>query len=467
MRTRLPLLLTATTLVALSYTPDLKVEPTFSIGALFAAGPSANWPGFRGESAAGVAADTRLPDVWDGTTGQNVAWKVAVPGLAHSSPIVWGHTVFVTSAVSSLGTATFKPGLYGAGTAAEDRSSHRWVVLAYDRATGKRLWERTAYEGLPREKRHIKSTCASSTPATDGRRVVAFFGSQGLYAYDMAGKLLWKKDLGVLNTGAYNDASYEWGTASSPTIFENMVFVQCDMQTDSFLMAVDIRTGDTVWKAPRKELSSWGTPTVYVPARCGRPELVTNSPYFIRGYDPATGRELWRLGGSSMITAPTPVFADDLIVVASGRAPERPIFAIRPGAVGDITLKEGQESSDAIAWRRTGRGSYMPTPIIHEGRLYVLGNAGLLDAYELKTGKEIYRQRIPHKGSGFSASPVLAGGRIYLSSEDGEVWVVKAGDRFEVLGTLPMGEPLMATPALAGGMMLIRGERHLFAIKRK
>ncbi len=422
------------------------------------------WPSFRGPSASGVGDDVRLPDRWNVKDGSNVRWTVAVPGLGHSSPIVWGDRVFVTTAVSSRGGATFKPGLYGEGTASEDRSVQRWVVMALDRGTGRVVWQQTAYEGVPREKRHIKATYANATPATDGRRVVAFFGSQGLYGFDMDGRLLWKKDLGVLNTGAYDLPEYEWGTASSPIIYKNLVIVQCDTQNESFVLAADIDTGATVWKTVRSELPSWGTPTVY-PAQDGRPaELVTNASNFIRGYDPDTGVERWRLGGSSKITAPTPVFTRGVIVVASGRAPERPVFAIKPGAAGDITLRGGDSSNAHVLWSKTGRGSYMPTPLIHDGVLYVLANQGLLDAYDLRSGEEVYRQRIPHEGSGFSASPVLAGGRLYLSSEDGDIFVIRAGRTFEILGRYPMGEPLMATPALAGNTMYVRGERHLFAI---
>jgi len=293
------------------------------------------------------------------------------------------------------------------------------------------------------------------------------FGSQGLYAFDLSGRLLWKKDLGVLNTGAYDLPEYEWGTASSPIIYKDLVIVQCDTQGESFVLAANLDTGETVWKTARTELPSWGTPTVY-PAQAGRPaELITNASNFIRGYDPDTGVERWRLGGSSKITAPTPVFTRDLIVVASGRAPERPIFAIKPGASGDITLRPNQTSNKHVLWTRTGRGSYMPTPLIYDGVLYILANQGLLDAYEPGSGEEIYRQRIPHEGSGFSASPVAAGGRIYLSSEDGDIFMIRAGREFEILGRYPMGEPLMATPALAGDTMYVRGERHLFAIGGK
>jgi outer membrane protein assembly factor BamB len=424
------------------------------------------WPGFRGPSASGVADGQRLPDTWNGVSRENIRWKAPIPGLAHSSPIVWEDRVYLTSAISSRPDATFKPGLYGEGTASEDRTEQRWVVIAIDRRNGRTLWERTAYTGVPKEKRHIKATYANSTPVTDGRYIVAFFGSQGLYAFDRNGKEVWRRDLGVLNAGAYDLPDYEWGNASSPVIYKDMVIVQCDTQNESFVLAVNLKTGQNIWRTARQELPSWGTPTVIVPSR-GEPELVTNASNFIRGYDPLTGVERWRLGGSSKITAPTPIFSRDTIVVASGRAPERPIFAIRPGGSGDISPQPGADSSSHVVWRKTGRGSYMPTPIVYGDLLYVLSNAGLFDAYELQTGREVYRQRLPHQGSGFSASPVGADKRLYLSSEDGDIFVVRAGPTFELISKNPMGEPLMATPALAGGTMLVRGERHLFAISAR
>jgi outer membrane protein assembly factor BamB len=430
-----------------------------------AVGPAAAWPQFRGPGAAGVADGTRLPDTWDGVRGTNVRWKTRIPGLAHSSPVVWGRQVFVTTAVSSRGEATFKPGLYGDGTASEDRTSHKWQVVSLDAATGKVLWERTAFEGQPREKRHIKATYANATPATDGRYVVAFFGSQGLYAYDLKGNLKWKRDLGRLDAGAYDAPDYEWGTASSPIIHRDLVIVQCDQQKGSFLMALRLADGSIAWRADRDELPSWSTPTVY-PGGPGsaRPELVTNAPNFIRAYDPLTGKELWRLGRSSKITAPTPVFTQDAIVVASGRRPNAPIFVLRPGGNGDITLPEGAASGGPVIWTKERAGSYMPTPLVYEGQLYVLRNQGILASYDLLTGALRYEERVPHGGSGFSGSPVAADGRLYLPSEDGDVFVVKAGPKMEVLARNAMGEPLMATPALAGGVMFIRGERHLFAV---
>jgi outer membrane protein assembly factor BamB len=424
-----------------------------------------HWPSFRGHEAAGSAEGQNLPNNWNPATGANVSWQTPIPGLAHSSPIVWGDVLFVTSAVSSRPDATFKPGLYGDGDASDDRSAHRWMLYAIDKRTGKIRWERTPAQGEPRNKRHIKSTYASSSPTTDGRVVVAWFGSQGIYAYDFDGGLRWSVDLGRVDMGAYDIPSYEWGPASSPIIWNGLVIVQCDTQTDSFVLALNAATGKTVWKTDRQELPSWGTPTIVNTA--AGPELVTNASNFVRGYDPKTGRELWHLGGSSKITAPTPIFANGLHIVASGRAPERPVFAVRPGARGDLTLGASATENTYVAWSKTGRGSYMPTPLAYRGILYVLANNGVFDAYDVATGKEIYRQRLPLVGSGYSASPVAADGKIYLSNEDGGMLVIEAGATFKLVATNSMGEPLMATPALSEGVMYVRGARTLFAIAKK
>lgn len=418
-----------------------------------------NWPSFRGPAAAGVAEKQSLPDRWDAKQGTNVRWKLAIPGLAHSSPIVWRDLVFLTTAVSSKADASFKRGLYGDGTASDDRSVQQWKLYAVDLKTGKVAWDRIAYQGAPKEKRHIKSTYANATPATDGEIVVAFFGSQGVYAFDFKGKQLWSRDLGRFDAGAYDSPDYEWGTASSPVISGDSVILQCDQQKGSFLIALDRRTGRTLWRTERDELPSWGTPGVFRGAK--RSEIVTNGSNFIRGYDPASGKELWRLGGSSKITAPTPVFSGDLIFVASGRRPEAPIFAIRGGASGDIT------NTPAVAWNKVQRGSYMPTPLVYGNFLYVLNNNGVFDCYEAQTGKEVYRKRLEHSGSGFSASPVASDGRIFIPEEDGEIYIVRAGAEFELLGKMDMGESLMATPAIAHRTLIVRGERHLWAIGSK
>ena len=425
---------------------------------------ASHWPQFRGPNASGVGDGAHLPDTWSVADGRGIAWKAAIPGLAHSSPVVWGDRVFVTTAITSAKDATFKPGLYGEPTASEDVTVHKWNVIALDKRTGKILWERTAFEGTPKEKRHIKATYANATPATDGRYVVAFFGSQGLYAYDLDGNLKLKRDLGRLNAGAYDVPDYEWGTASSPILYKDLVIVQADQQKNSFLMALRVADGTTAWTPTRDEMPSWATPTVYTAG--ARPELVTNSPKFIRGYDPDTGQELWRLGRSSNITAPTPIFDKDLIVVMSGRRPNAPIFVLKPGASGDITLPAGSTGGGPVVWTRENAGSYMPTPVLYDGRLYVLKNQGILTCWDVKTGALVYEQRLAGVKSGFSASPVAADGKLYLPSEDGDVYVVKAGPTFELIATNAMGQPLMASPAIAGGLLIVRGERDLFAVGR-
>ncbi len=436
-----------------------------------AAGPlrrsasAGDWPSFRGSEAAGVGDGQHLPDTWNPVTGENILWRTPIPGLAHSSPIVWGDTLYVTSAISSRAGATFKPGLYGDGDASDDRSLHQWVLYAIDKRSGTIRWQRTAAQSEPRNKRHIKSTYASASPATDGRIVVAWFGSQGIYAYDVDGGLRWSVDLGRVDMGAYDIPAYEWGPASSPIIWNGMVIVQCDTQADSFLLALNAESGETIWKTDRQELPSWGTPTVVTTA--AGPELITNASNMVRGYDPKSGKELWRLGGSSKITAPTPIFAGGLHLITSGRQPERPIFAVRPGARGDLTLAAGSTDNAHVAWSKTGRGSYMSTPLAYRGLVYVLANNGVLDAYEPVTGKEIYRQRLPLVGSGYSASPVAADGKLYLSNEDGEMLVVGAGAAFTHIATNSMGETLMATPAISDGVLFVRGASTLFAIARR
>lgn len=425
------------------------------------------WPSFRGLHACGVLDGQILPDRWDASTGEGILYRVEVPGLAHSSPIVWGDRLFLTTAISSRGEATFRPGLYGSGEASADRSFHRWDVICLDKRTGELLWQETAVEGVPREKRHIKATYANATPATDGEHVVAFFGSQGLFCFTVEGTRLWERDLGRLDVGAYDLPSYEWGSASSPIIHDGKVFVQCDTQAESFLVAFDVRTGEELWRTARDELPSWGTPTLFPGGGGGPAELITNGSNFIRGYDPDTGEERWRLGGSSKITAPTPIFSENLFLVASGRSPERPIFAIRAGSEGDLTLPTDRTSSDAIAWSVTRRGPYMPTPLIYRGKVYVLNNHGPFACYDLKTGTEHYYLRLPHRGDGFSASPVASNGRLYLASEDGAVYELEAGTTFREPKSHSLDEPLMATPAISNGVLYVRGARHLFAIGRR
>ena len=421
-----------------------------------------NWPQFRGPAAQGTA-ETAAPSNWDATKMTGVLWKTPIPGLAHSSPIVWGNKIFVTTAVNSAAKDETRFGLYGDVAPVKDDPKHTWKVYALDKATGKILWERVAYEGIPKVKRHPKSSHAASTPATDGKYVIALMGSEGLYAYDMSGKLLWKQDLGVLDAGWFYDVDYQWEYAASPIIYKNLVIVQADIQKDSFIAAYDLKTGKQAWKTLREgELPGWSTPAVYE-VKGGRAELITAGAKAVRGYDPATGKELWKLGPMAEIATPTPIIAHDLIYVTSGYRPVQPIYAIKPGANGDITLKDGKESSAAIAWSKPRGGPYMPTPIVYGDIFYTCSNQGVLTAYNAKTGEQVYRERLGGKGGAFTASPVAADGKLYFASEDGEVFVVKAGPKYEFVGTNQVGEVMMATPAISDGLLIVRGVKHLFA----
>ena len=420
---------------------------------------SGSWPSFRGPQAAGVADEQHLPDRWDVKTGENVLWRTNIPGLAHSSPIVWGDRVFVTSAISSRAGATFKTGPYDGGDASDDTSPHQWVLYALDTASGRIVWQKTAYEGAPRDKRHVKSTYASSTPATDGRVVVAWFGSQGLHAYTVDGTPLWKVDLGRVSVGAVEAAAIEWGPASSPVIWDGLVIVQVDTQEDSFLVALSAATGEQVWKTDRDDIPSWSSPTVVTTAKGA--ELIVNGGNFARGYDPRTGKERWRVATGSPIATPTPIGAGGMSIVTSGGlASSRPVVAVRHGADGLV------DGAPKAAWSLRNRGPFTPTPLAYRGLLYVLANNGVLDAYDVQTGAEVFRARVPEIGSGFSASPIAADGKIYLSNEDGGIAIVVADRTFRHVATNDMGEPIMATPALSRGVLFVRTMNGVFAIKR-
>lgn len=436
-----------------------------SLALVLAGGAQAqNWPSFRGERAGGVSEGAPAPVAWNVEKNENVLWKVPIPGLSVASPIVWADRVFVVTAVSSDASKEkdFRHGLYGDVEPHADTAAHTWKVYALDRKTGKTIWERVACQGLPKSKRHPKSSEASSTPATDGKYIVAFFGSEGLYTYDWNGKLVWKKDLGVLSAGWFYDPDYEWGTASSPIIYKNMAIVQVDIQKDSFVAAYDIKTGKEIWKTMRDEIPSWGTPTVYE-HKDGRAEIITQATKFIRSYDAKTGKELWRLGPNSEVTAPTPFVANDLIYVTNGYRFIQPIYAIKPGGSGDLSLPKDQTKGDFIAWSTQRGGPYMPTPVVYGDLFYTTNNQGILTVYHAKTGARLYQQRLG-EGGAYSASVIAGDGKIYFTSEDGDVYVLKAGEKYELLAKNPVGDVLMATPALSGGVLYIRGIKNLVAI---
>ncbi len=422
-----------------------------------------NWPAFRGANAAGTADGKSTAVKWNVSAGENVAWKTPVDGLAVSSPIVWADRVFVSTAVSGDPKQSIRTGQYGDVEPVADTSKHTWRLLALDKKTGNVIWDKAVYEGVPKTKRHPKSSQASATPVTDGKVVVVSFGSQGLYAFDFNGKPLWSKDLGVLNAGWFFDPDYEWGVGSSPIIYKNMVIVQCDIQRGSFIAAFDTTTGKQVWRTEREEIPSWSTPTIV--ETNGKAELVTQATTFTRGYDPQTGKELWKYSGNSEITIPTPIAGPGFVLITNGYRGVQPIVAVRPGAAGDITLKPGETKNTSIAWSTTRGGPYIPTPVIYGDQLYILQGNGVFAAYKAATGEQIYQKRLGGSGGSFSASLVAADGKIYASSEDGDVFVIKAGPEYQELAKNTVGEILMATPAISDGLIIFRGHKHVIAIK--
>jgi outer membrane protein assembly factor BamB len=427
-------------------------------------GPRAgiDWPSFRGIGARGVADGSAPPQSWNVPASQHVKWRVPLAGLGHSSPIVWGNLVCTASAISGTPNPELKVGLYGDVTSVEDATVHRWLVMCFDKTTGTRRWERTAHTSVPLVKRHPKSTQASSTLATDGRHIVAFFGSHGLHAYDMNGELLWKKDFGLLDSGFFMAPEAQWGSASSPVIHDGRVIVQADVQKGSFIAAFDAATGKELWRTPRSDVPTWSTPAVI--AAEGRVQVVANGWKHIGGYDFATGKELWRMTGGGDIPVPTPITAHGLVFITNAHGKLSPIYAIRPGAAGDITLKEGETTNAHVAWSYLRDGGYMQTPIVYGDLLYVCRDNGVLSVFDARTGERHYQQRLGDGKTGFSASPVAAAGRVYFTSEDGDVYVVKAGTTFELLATNTLGEVAMATPAISEGVIYFRTRNHLVAI---
>lgn len=421
-----------------------------------------HWPSFRGPGASGVAEGFATPTTWNVETGENIRWKTPIAGLAHSSPIVWGDRVFVTTAVPAEGEAHLKVGLYGDGDSVPDEPAYSWRVLSLDKATGKVLWEREAHRGVPRVKRHPKATHANCTPATDGKHVVAFFASEGLYCYDLAGELLWKKDLGVLNASAPRYPELQWGFASSPIIHEGRVIVQCDVEGDSFVAALDVRSGGELWRMPREEDSTWGTPAVV--AANGGVQVVCNGYKHIGGYDFATGKAIWWMKGGGDVPVPTPVFAHDLIFVTNAHGDEAPIYAVRPSAMGDITLEKIGESNAHIAWSKSRRGNYMQTLLVYGDYVYACRDNGIFTGYQARTGAQTFRKRVGTGNTGFTASAVAANGKVYLSSELGDIHVFEAGAEYKPLAVNAFNEICMATPAISEGMLLFRLRGQLVAV---
>ena len=415
------------------------------------------WPSFRGPRGSGVSADARPPLTWNVASRVNVAWRTPIPGLGHSSPVVAGDRIYLTTAIANSAAAqavTLGDADVAGVDPAKDLVPHVWQVMALDRTTGAIVWTRGVHRGVPRVKRHVKSSHASATPATNGTVVVAMLGSEGLYAFDANGNQLWHADLGVLSVGLADEPDYEWGPASSPVIQGDLVIVQNDRYRDSYLIAFNLQSGKEVWRSSREELPAWSTPLVHV---SGATEtIVTNSPRFLRGHDLRTGRERWRIEDrEGQVKVSSPVAAGELAILTGGWPPAaRPIHAVR--------VADG-----SIAWQHERGSPYTTTPIVVDGLVYIVTDNGILSAYRVADGTRVYQQRLAKDAGGFSASPVAAAGRIYFAGEDGRIYVIRAGPNFELLATNDMGEVCMATPAAVGDMLLVRTKSHLYALRGK
>jgi len=417
---------------------------------------STNWPQWRGDNG-GVSVEKGLPDEWSST--KNVKWRTPIEGRGHSSPIVWGKKIFLTTALDGAPIAGRKPGVThkmadGSDFVHPDAVGadlmHTFKVVCLDRTSGKILWERTAYEGPVHDSRHKKASFASSTPATDGKYVFAFFGSEGLYAYDLKGKQIWKQNLGKLGT-----ASVGYGV--SPILYKDLVIMLCDDSGgNSFIAAFDKRTGREAWRVARKVDVTWSTPVLVRTAK-GTTELVAGAAEAIIAYDPLTGKELWRHKGLESNAVPTPVVLNDLVVITSGY-PAKIALAIKAGGTGDVT------GTPNLVWSYNKGTAYVPSPILLGDYVYLTTDRGLLTALEAKTGKVVYEGARPPKAVLFQASPVAFEDKILMTSEEGDTYVIKAGPKHEVIRTNSLGEGVSASPAIADGTIFIRGDKSLYAI---
>ncbi len=419
-----------------------------------------DWNQFRGPGANGIAADdAALPEVWSAT--ENVAWRTEIPGAGWSSPVVSGGLVILTSVIATADTEPPKKGLYFGGNRGKPTDEHRWMIYAIDAKTGKRAWEKEVQRGVPAIARHLKNTYAAETPVADGERVYVYFGSAGLFCFDLKGKPVWTYKVQPRET------RYGWGTAASPVLHGDRIYIVNDNEEDSWLAAIDKENGREIWRVKRDEKSNWATPFVW--EHDGRLEIVTPGTGKVRSYD-GDGKLLWELGGMSSIVIPTPFARHGLLYIASGYVgdPVRPVFAIRPGARGDISLKAGETSSKYVAWHMPQGGPYNPSPMVYGDYYYTLYDRGFLTCHDAKTGKEVYSKvRLDPESAAFTASPWAYNGKLFAVSEDGDTFVIKAGAEYQLLRKNKLDEMVMATPAIADGSLFIRTAAGLYRIGKR
>ena len=426
--------------------------------------PETQWPGYRGWLASGVHDNAGLPESFSLDGMQNVKWKIAVPGLGISSPAIWGDRIFITTSISKSDKSGLKTGIYGDGMPVADSSYHEWKVLCINRNTGKIIWDKTACTGIPKIKRHPKSSHANSSVATDGKYAVAFFGSEGLYCYDYDGNLVWKKNFGLLKAVAWDLPAAQWEFASSPLIYKGVLVIQCDVLENSFLAAFDVATGRQLWKTDRDEYPDWCTPNIYTSG--GRTIIAVNGYKHRGGYDFKTGKEIWRMSGGGDVPIPTPIIGTDLVYFNSAHGPSSPIFAVSKDASGDITLHPGQANNKYVRWSIPRGGSYIHTMLLYRDHLYNVNWNGTVECLDPETGNLIYRAKLG-KARSFIASPVAADGKIYIVDETGTVYILKDGDMFNKVAEIPLNDICLTAPSVADGLIVFRTQGYLIGVGKK
>ncbi len=421
------------------------------------------WPSYRGYYASGILDNTAFPEHWNVKKGENVKWTVDIPGLALSCPIIWGDKLFVTTAISDSDNSLLRAGAYVNSNSVEDESVHDWVVYCFDKETGQINWVDTTFTGVPKVKRHAKSTHANCTQATDGKHLISFFGSEGLYCHDMNGNLLWKKDFGRLHAGAWAEGreAIEWEFGSSPLIHKGVVLIQSDVRWNSFVGAYDVETGDEIWKQSRDEHPGWCTPNIYTHE--DREYVVVNGYKHRGAYDFLTGEEKWRMSGGGDIPVPTPQIGDDLIFFNSAHGRYSPVMAVKKDAKGDITLEGDETSNEFVKWSFPRGGSYMHTMLLYQNYLYNVGWNGTVECLNPETGERVYKETLG-QGDSFISSPVASDGIVYVISDQGMVYSLKAGPEFEILAENDLGDICMTVPALSEDAIFFRTQHSLIAI---
>jgi len=409
-----------------------------------------------------VAADQpHPPEHWSAT--ENIAWKTDIPGMAWSSPIVWGDRIFLTTCIAKGQAHEPRKGLYledvDANNYPRDTTEREWKVLCFDLKSGSLLWEQVAHKGVPAKPYHIKNTLASETATTDGERIYALFGNVGLYCYDLDGKLLWSHPLEARET------NYGWGTSMSPVVHGDRVYLANDNEEKSTLTAFDKKTGKVIWEIPRDEKTNYSTPFVWENPQ--RTEIVISGINWAKAYD-LDGKELWKIKGKSILAIPTPFEQFGLLYVSSGHVlwGENRTYAIKPGAEGDLSPTEAGEVGPHIAWY-VKDGPYHPTPLIIGDDMHILYDRGFMACYNAKTGEKIYeKKRIPN-GRAFTSSPWSYAGKLFCINEDGVTFAIKPGADFEVLYTNALAEDdmCMATPVIVGDRLLIRTAARLYCVQ--